>query len=156
MTRIGEARARELGLLPGQAKKKKTVRVSQVQWDARHIPGGVWIQVPHVPPSLNVWKNWHWAKQQRYKQDLTEAIRGLVLAMKLPRYRRATVQVIIYFPVRRIRDPADNYNQKFLMDALVRGGILEDDRGDWVRVMVPKLDIDRDRPRMEVFVWGFD
>ncbi len=89
-----------------------------------------------MPPSLKVWKNWHWVKQGRYKKGLTEAIRGL--AMKLPRYHRATVQAIIYFPVQRIRDPADNYNQKFLMDALVRGGILEDDR---------------ERPRIEVFIW---
>lgn len=153
MTRLSEAQARKLGILVAPVKKKKPVRVSLVQWDAKLIPGGVWIQVPFVPPSLNVWKNWHWSKQHEYKQELTDAIRGLVMAMRLPRYRLATVQVIIYFPVRRIRDPSDNYNQKFLMDALVVGGVLEDDRGEWVQVMVPKLELDRERPRMEVFIW---
>ncbi|HBX22645.1 MAG TPA: hypothetical protein DEF34_03255 [Desulfotomaculum sp.] len=151
MTRLSEAQVRKLGILP--TKKPKPVRVSSVQWDARLIPGGVWLQIPHVPPSLNVWKKWHWSKEQEYKQELTDAIRGLVMAMRLPWYRLATVQVIIYFSVRRIRDPADNFAPKQLMDALVQGGILEDDRGDWVQVMVTKLEIDRERPRTEVFIW---
>ncbi|MCG8400083.1 MAG: hypothetical protein MJA84_00635 [Firmicutes bacterium] len=154
MTRISEARARELGILPPKKGSKIMPKnMPTVQWDARLIPGGVWLQIPQVPPSLNVWSKWHWAKQQMHKQELTDAISGLVMAMRLPRYRLAKVQVIICFPVRRVRDPSDNYNQKFLMDALVAGGILEDDRGEWVQVMVPKLEVDRERPRTEVFVW---
>jgi len=154
MTRLTMRQARQLGILPGKKKVDQLkVRHSAVQWDAKTFPGGIWLQMPEIPPSLNVWKNWHWSKQGRYKKELTEAIRGLALAMKLPRYQRATVQTVIYFPVHRVRDPSDNYNQKFLADALVRGGILEDDRGDWMRFEVPKLEVDRDRPRVEVFIW---
>lgn len=152
MTRLSVSQARQLGILPGKKKSPKAITPA-VQWDAKTFPGGIWLQVPEVPPSLNEWMHWHWSKQARYKKELTEAIRGLALAMKLPRYLRATVQPVIYFAVHRVRDPSDNYNQKFLADALVRGGILADDRGDWVRFEVPKLVVDKLRPRVEVFIW---
>jgi Holliday junction resolvase RusA-like endonuclease len=69
-------------------------------------------------------------------------------------YRRATVQIIYYFKTRRRRDPQDNYAPKFLMDALVKSGILEDDNGELVKVSTPEIEIDRERPRTEVFIWG--
>lgn len=151
MTRISQAHAREMGLL--SRKKKKPVRISNVKWDARPIPGGIWIQVPFVPPTLNVWKDWHWAKQGQYKNDLIAAIRGLVLAFKLPRYQLATVQIIYYHGTRRRRDPVDNYAPKFLMDALVKGEVLEDDNGDQVKVPPVGMEFDAVRPRTEIFIW---
>jgi len=154
VTRLTEAEARRVGLLP--PKKPKPVRISLVQWDAKIIMGGVWIQIPHVPPSLNVWKNWHWSKQNKYKQELTDAIQGLVWAMRLPKFTRATVQIIYYFGVSRRRDPQDNFAPKFLMDALVRAGVLEDDNGDLVKVPTPEIRIDRGKPRTEVFIWERD
>jgi len=151
VTRISTAEARAMGLLPD--KKLKPVRISSVKWDARLIPGGVWIQIPFVPPTLNVWKDWHWAKQGRYKKDLIAAVRGMVIAMRLPRYQRATVQIIYYHGTRRRRDPVDNYAPKFLMDALVKGGVLTDDNGDLVKVPTVGMEFDAVRPRTEVFIW---
>jgi hypothetical protein len=113
----------------------------------------LWLQVPFVPPSLNDWVNWHWGKQRRYKQDLTDAVCGLKVAMKLPKFYRATVQIIYYHSTNRRRDPADNWAPKFLMDALVQGGILVDDNGDLVKVPPVGMEFDPGRPRTEVFVW---
>lgn len=106
-----------------------------------------------MPPSLNVWLNWHWAKQGRYKKELIAAVRGLVLAFKLPRYYRATVQIIYYHQTQRRRDPVDNYAPKFLMDALVKGGVLLDDNGDLVKVPSVGMEFDAVSPRTEVFIW---
>lgn len=170
MTRITTKQARALGILPGPApKKQKTqqykknqkktraqpkVQLPVVQWDVTTFPGGFWLQVPFVPPSLNVWKNWHWAKQGRYKQELYNAIRLLKLAAKLPKYELATVQIIYYHRTNRRRDPADNWAPKFLMDALVAGGVLVDDNGELVDVQPVGMKVDMERPRTEVFVWG--
>lgn len=154
MTRLSVQEARRMGIIAGCQRKPKPVRLSTVQWDAKTFPGGIWLQVPFVPPSLNVWKNWHWAKQGRYKDELYQAMKLLALAGKLPKYERAVVQIIYYHRTNRRRDPADNWAPKFLMDALVRGGILVDDNGDLVDVQPVDMKVDPERPRTEVFIWG--
>lgn len=160
MTRLSLKQARALGIIPGPAPThggKKHRNQPKIlyssQWDAKTFPGGMWLQVPFVPPSLNEWKNWHWAKQGRYKDELYQAVRLLALAAKLPRYERAVVQIIYYHATNRRRDPADNWAPKFLMDALVAGGILADDNGDLVTVQVG-MKVDPEKPRTEIFIWG--
>jgi len=157
MTRLDVSVLRKMRLYDEKkgkrAPKPVTLPLAQVQWDAWKVQGGIWIQVPFPPVSLNEWKNWHWAKQGRYKKELTKAISDLVLFFKIPTYEQATVQVIHYFRTNRLRDPQDNYAPKFLMDALVRAGILEDDNGELVKVPTPELLIDKERPRTEVFIW---
>lgn len=152
MTRLTNAQARRLGILPG--KRSKPV-ANMPKWDARAIPGGVWLQIPEVPPSLNVWMRWHWAKQAKYKKNLTEAVKALALAMRLPRHKRAVVQVIYYFGTERHRD-ADNMAPKFLLDALVQGGMLEDDRAEWIELPEPGFEVAPGKVRTEVFIWGRD
>ncbi len=159
VTHLTLQQARALGIIPAREARQiraPRLKLNQVQWDAKIIPGGVWMQIPFVPPSLNIWKNWHWTKQNRYKHDLYDAIWKLATAMKLPKFERATVQIIYYHATNRRRDPADNYAPKFLMDALVRGGILVDDNGDLVTVMPVGMAFDRERPRTEVFIWGME
>lgn len=122
------------------------------QWDAGTFPGGIWVRIPEIPPSMNVWMKWRPLKQHNYKQDLTTAIKLLALAANLPEYRLATVEIIYYFPEKRTRDLIDNYCPKFLMDALVKGGLLEDDRSDWVEVPRPRAVVDRAGPKTEIFI----
>lgn len=153
MTRLSVSQARAMGIIPAKQKQTRAPKVNPVQWDAKTFTGGIWLQIHFVPPSLNIWKNWHWAKQNRYKQEMYDAVRLLALAMKLPKFERATIQVIYYHATNRRRDPADNYAPKFLMDALVRGGILVDDNGDLVKVMPVVMEFDREKPRTEVFIW---
>jgi len=158
MTRLNLS-LKEYNRLTGKAGKEKradkpvTLPPVQVQWDAWKLQGGIWIQIPDPPPSLNEWMNWHWAKRGKYKDELTDDIHKLVLFFKFTRYKLATVQVIHYFKTKRKRDPSDNYAPKFLMDALVRSGVLEDDNGEMVTVLIPELKVDRNRPRTEVFIW---
>lgn len=152
MTRMSVAEARTRGYLPKEPKRKAKPKIRPaVQWDARVIPGGVWLQIPEIPPSLNVWKNWHWAKQNEYKQVLYDAVNGLRMKYKLPQYKNATVVITYYFPTRQRRDIVDNYSPKFVMDSLVNGGLLEDDRSDWVKVELV-AEYDKDRPRVEIVI----
>lgn len=155
MTRLDAAVLRKMRLHDEKKGKRvpNPVTLPLVKWDAKLFIGGVWIQVPFSPPSLNEWKNWHWAKQRKYKDDLSEAISDLVMCFKLPKFKYATVQVIHYFKTNRLRDPSDNYAPKFLMDALVRAGILVDDNGKLVKVPTPEILVDKERPRTEVFIW---
>jgi len=152
---LSKREAAALGLI-GKRKSGTTVKSTATktcQWEANTFPGGVWIQIPFIPPSLNIWKNWHWAKQGRYKKKLYEAVRLLALSANLPKYERAVVQIVYYHSTNRRRDPADNWAPKFLMDALVRGGILVDDNGDLVDVQPVDMRVDPEKPRTEVFVW---
>ena len=136
----------------GRPKPKPRPRVT---WDARIIPGGAWVQIPEIPPSLNVWSRWHWAKRKRYLDQLTKDIGQLARAMKLPRFERATVQVVYCFRDKRLRDK-DNYSGKFMLDALRHAGVLAEDNSEVLSLPEPAFEVDRERPRVEVFIWGRD
>jgi len=127
-------------------------KTGAVSWDAKTFPGGVWIQLPLIPPSLNVWSRWHWAKRDRYLKQLARDLGLLAKANKLPQFGQAVVQVVYYFRDGRHRDK-DNYGGKFLLDALRYAGILTDDRAALVSLPEPVFRVDRERPRTEIFVW---
>lgn len=150
MTRITIEQARQLGILTG--KQKRALPKSLVQWDAKLIPGGMWLQLPQIPPSLNDWKNWHPMMQAKYKTDLTASVSGLKMAFKLPKYPMALIQVIYYFATVRKRD-ADNYSGKFLLDAIKNAGLIDDDNSEVLQLPEPKFEVDKARPRVEVFIW---
>ena len=150
--RLTVKEARALGIIPEIRKKpaQKNPRCT-AQWDAKITSDGVWLQIPFLPPSLNEWKQWHWAKQGAYKRELTKAISGLKLAMKLPLFERARVQVVYYFPDDRDRDK-DNYSGKYLLDALRNAGVITDDNSKVLGLPEPEFEVDRVRPRTEIFV----
>ena len=139
-----------------RAPKPVTLPLVQVQWDARIIDGGVWIQIPFPLPSMNEWMKWDPFKLATYKKELSNAVYGLKLTFNLPRFERVTVQSVYYFKVGRRRDSADNYGPKLLHDALVRGGILLDDNSELIDPRVPELKKDKEKPRTEIFIWRRD
>ena len=137
-----------------QKPKPVTVKVPVVQWDAKIIPGGVWIQIPFPLPSMNEWTKWDKRyKLAPYKRELVDAVYKLKLVLGLPKFHFATIQAVYYFKDSRRRDSADNYGPKLLNDALVRGGILVDDNDDLVNNPKPELKVDKVMPRSEIFVY---
>jgi len=84
-----------------------------------------------------------------YEHLMNQAIGYLAKAKQLPCLKLATVQVIYYC---RVRVSVDNYAPKFILDSLVRAGVLVDDRGEWVNVLPVRIEIDRERPRTEVTI----
>jgi hypothetical protein len=140
-----------MGILNTKKKKSKVKPRPIAQWDAKIIPGGIWLQIPDIPPTMNIWKNWHHMKQYLYKQGLYDAMGGLRMAHKLPKTKFAIVTITYYFSTRQRRDIVDNYSPKFIMDSLVNGELLEDDRSDWVSVELVRK-YDKVRPRVEIII----
>lgn len=123
------------------------------KWDAEKREDGVFLVIPEIHPSVNVWKGWHWAKRGRYLRELTENITWLVLARKLPLTRNAIVEITYFFPDRRRRD-TNNYTPKFLLDALVYAGLILDDNAKEIRQPEPRFEIGGEYFRTEVLIKG--
>lgn len=152
--RISIKEARDRGLIPPAAKKAKTGKVylTKAQWDAQKIPGGIMIIIPENMPSLNIWKGWHWGKQDRFKEQMTNNLRSLALTVGRPRFERASVQITHYFRVNRRRDSGDNYAPKFVLDALKNAGVLVDDNAEVLRVPEPVFKVDAEAWRTEIVI----
>lgn len=66
-------------------------------------------------------------------------------------FKKAEVQITYYFKDKRRRDP-DNYSGKFLLDPLVKLGVLKDDNFDVIKNLILKAEYDKDYPRTEIIV----
>lgn len=64
---------------------------------------------------------------------------------------RANVTLIYHFRDRRRRDP-DNYSGKFILDALVREGVIADDSFDCISLTLKQGDVRRNAPCVEIAV----
>lgn len=60
------------------------------------------------------------------------------------------VQLTYYFPTKHRRDP-DNYSGKFILDGLVRSGIIEDDSFNCIDLQLEGK-YDKDNPRTEIII----
>ena len=98
------------------------------------------LELDQVYPSLNKWMRVHWRERARINTDWHWLI--LKAAQKVccgrPMYKMAKVTITLIFPVIRRRD-ADNYTPKFVMDALVAAGILQDDNAKQVKTIVEMI-----------------
>jgi len=157
MTRLSAAVLRNLRLYDEKKGKRdaKPATLPLVQWDAKLLPNGIWIQIPEVLPSLNVWSKWHWKLYQDKIKELSEAIGSLKLAFKLPKLEMARVEVVYYFSTNRRRD-TDNYTPKLLLDALRYGGIIAEDNSQVLELAPPRFELDRERQRSEIFIYAVE
>lgn len=89
------------------------------------------IKIDDIPPSNNKYignggkgKNFQYQEEKRIWEWLVKSAVG----KKKPRkpFKRAVVEITYYFPTRHRRDP-DNYSGKFILDGLVKSGVIEDD-----------------------------
>lgn len=107
--------------------------------------------IPHIPPSDNVYKGRKNVWQYREDKKLWEQY---VFAYCLPRpsapHKTATVTITYFFKTHGRRDP-DNYSGKFILDGLVRCGILADDSFDNIRLIL-RGGYDKENPRTEIEV----
>ena len=101
-------------------------------------------------PSLNTWTNWHWAKKSRVKKSWENEIYYLCNKFNQPELKEAIVDITYYFKSNRRRD-RDNYTPKFILDGLVKAGVIVDD-SDNNLYLNWKLKVDKDNPRTEIEV----
>lgn len=123
-------------------------------WEAQTVsvnPLTVWISIPGEMPSLNKWTRQHWAVTRRMLQEMTANMQTLKAAKKLPSFEKATLRVVHYFRTNRSRDQ-DNYTPKQLQDSLRKAGILADDNANVLRLMPVEFEVDKQRPRTEVYI----
>lgn len=112
------------------------------------------IEIP-IPPSNNRYMgNSHsYHAYSRDKETVRWQIRAALIKAGKPKkpYERAIITLVYHFPDNRRRDP-DNYSGKFILDALVREGVIRDDSFDCVRLRLEKGDVRKDRPCVEIAV----
>ena len=101
-------------------------------------------------PSLNVWTRMHWAKKSKLKKSWESEIILKSGKYGQPMLENAQVEVIYYFDNRNRRDK-DNYVPKFILDGLVKGGIIKDDNDSNI-FLNWKLKYDKENPRTEIIV----
>lgn len=107
--------------------------------------------IPKIPPSDNVYKGrknvWEYRETKKEWEEY-------VFAYCRPRPSKpiavATVTITYFFKKRGRRDP-DNYSGKFILDGLVRCGILVDDSFDNINLVLRGA-YDKDNPRTEIQV----
>jgi len=131
----------------------RRIPVSEAKWDLERRPEGFRLCLPMSMPSLNAWSRWHWTQKREFLNGLTDAVRVLVLE-KCPSCTplgKCEIQVVHYFRVRRRRDQ-DNACPKFLLDALRRAGLIQDDNAEACAIMPPRFEVDSRAWRTEVEV----
>lgn len=110
------------------------------------------LELSGVPPSLNDWMRLPGPLQHAAMQPWFEAIREAAAAVKAPRFGRARVEVLYWFPTDQRRD-RDNFVPKFLLDGLRYAGVLEDDDFTHVELAGPWwAGVDAERPRTTIVV----
>ena len=93
-----------------------------------------------VPPVVyqNLKREWHWKIKAKINERPKES------------FKKAIIRITYYFKDKRRRDP-DNYSGKFILDALVRENIIEDDSFNSVSLWLYGK-VDKDNPRTEIEV----
>jgi len=100
--------------------------------------------LPVLPPSLNVWRHWHWGKQNKERNIFQGALMAVLneKGNKCPRGLEAVeLHAVLFFPTKRGRD-SDNYAAvlwKWVQDELVNEGIIPDDTADRCTAHAPKM-----------------
>ena len=115
------------------------------------------ITIPYLPPSLNKWSRMHWAEASNIKKQWEHDIYYLFNQQRFDNREilpltKAKVRIKLYFKDKRIRDK-DNYTPKFILDGLVKTGILADDNADVIGQTEIIFGFDKTDPRTEIEVW---
>lgn len=104
--------------------------------------------------SVNNWLPMHYIQKNNVKQAYHKVAEDFVKSS--PKYKNLVPQYVLYFKGNRKKD-VDNYTaplHKFLMDALVEGGVIQDDNYDYVTGFITKFGGIKDSNYVEVTLRG--
>ena len=95
----------------------------------------------------------HWSLGAKMKRNEQEKAMWAIKAARLKPFERPVSVRILWVEKDMARDE-DNvaFAAKFVMDALVKTGVLPDDGRKWVRSIASEICVDRDDPRIDVIV----
>ena len=109
------------------------------------------IVIPEIHPSINIWQGWHWTKYNKEKQRWSEMV-GWLCKGKKKFLGKVEIEVVTYFDTKRKHD-LDNYTPKFILDPLVKSGIIVDDNSEIVTKLSTVFKHDAFAPRTEVIIY---
>jgi Holliday junction resolvase RusA-like endonuclease len=106
-----------------------------------------------IPPSNNkfIGKNQRWQYQSE-KKHWARIIQLFCVPRPREPLKKSKVMIVYYFKDKRRRDP-DNYSGKFILDGLVRSGIIIDDSFDCIDLYL-RGNVDKENPRTEILIEG--
>lgn len=114
-----------------------------------------------IPPSNNefIGKNRRFQYQKKKHEWTDRILLAVAQEGKPPEpFKTAKVCITYFFSDGRRRDP-DNYSGKFILDGLVRSGVLEDDSFSNIELKL-KANIDKECPRTLIQIsddaWVYD
>jgi len=104
--------------------------------------------IPFIPPSNNMFKGRenHW-QYRELKKEWSEIV-SAYCRPKPTTPLTGTVTFTYFFNSRRRHDP-DNYNGVFILDGLVRAGVLKDDSFECITLKLRGA-YDKSNPRTEI------
>ncbi|QDR80215.1 hypothetical protein [Sporomusa termitida] len=109
------------------------------------------LTVPDVPPSINRWTRLHWTRLRQFKKQWELEVWATAVKAKVnnKQLAKAVIRITYFFTDSRRRDK-DNYAPKFILDGLVKAGVLQDDNAD-------AIDVDwcfaKGAKRTEIVIW---
>ena len=108
--------------------------------------------IPFIPPSNNQFIGRNQIRQfQKQKKEWAEIIRLYTLKNKPYKpLKQCKLTLFYYFKDKTRRDP-DNYSGKFILDGLVRAGIIFDDSFFNINLIL-KASVDKGNPRLEISI----
>ena len=108
--------------------------------------------IPFIPPSNNQFIGRNQIRQfQKKKKEWAEIIRLYTLKNKPYKpIKQCRLTLFYYFKDKIRRDP-DNYSGKFILDGLVKSGIIYDDSFFNINLVL-KASVDKGNPRLEIII----
>jgi Holliday junction resolvase RusA-like endonuclease len=123
MLRLTPSEARKLGI----SVNKKTCRAKikhRPEPKVTREPGKLTVIIYDVPPSLNDWHGMHWAAKAKVKRQWEELLIALLSGCRC--VEKPEVRITYHYDLQRDRDK-DNMAPKYIMDGLVKAGVIHDD-----------------------------
>lgn len=86
------------------------------------------LRINGIPMSLNVYRNAHYYQLNKEKETWEKVVAVSVKEQQIKKVERCRITFEFYFKDKRKHDP-DNYSAsaKFLLDGMVKAGVLDDD-----------------------------
>ncbi len=131
MLRLTAAEARKLGIVINKKTGRAQIKRKRPESIVRQENGILTVAIYDVPPSLNDWHGMHWAAKAEAKRQWEELLKALLRGTAV--YRQPVVRIAYSFNIDRNRDK-DNMTPKWIMDGLVKAGVIEDDNSKAVDV----------------------
>ena len=105
--------------------------------------------------SLNEFYRMHHMKQGKVKRENDEVVAWSAKAAHIKPYTKPVqIDCLWVEPNKRRDHDGIHFGVKFILDGLVKAGILKDDSPRYVKRITHEVAYDRDNPRIEVWIDG--